>query len=95
LTRFVHLYAPATGMIAQHDSLPTGGINPTWAWQPGEVIADQVTLTIGADAAPGTAHLLLGFYDAAAGAVRVPAFDAAGAPLPDAAIPLTEVEIAP
>jgi hypothetical protein len=95
LTRFVHLYAPATGMIAQHDSLPTGGLNPTWAWQPGEVIADQVTLTIGADAAPGAARLLLGFYDAAAGAVRVPAFDVAGAPLPDAAIPLAEVEIAP
>jgi hypothetical protein len=53
LTRFVHLYAPASGMIAQHDSLPTGGLNPTWAWLPGEVITDQVTLTVGADAAPG------------------------------------------
>jgi hypothetical protein len=95
LTRFVHLYAPASGMIAQHDSLPTGGLNPTWAWLPGEIITDQVTLTVGADAAPGAARLLLGFYDAAAGAARIPAFDAAGAPLPDAAIPLTEVEIAP
>lgn len=95
LTRFVHLYTPATGMIAQHDNLPTDGLNPTWAWRPGEVITDQVALTIDASTAPGSARLLLGFYDVAAGAARIPAFDAAGRPLPDAVIPLTEVEIAP
>ena len=95
LTRFVHLYTPATGMIAQHDSRPTESLNPTWAWQPGEVIVDRVALTIDAGAAPGSARLLLDFYDVAAGATRIPAFDAAGGPLPDAVIPLTKVEIAP
>lgn len=95
LTRFVHLYAPALGMAAQHDSPPTDGLNPTSAWRPGEIITDRVTLTVNTDAVPGTAHLLLGFYDAAAGAERIPVFDAEGAPLPDAALPLAEVEIAP
>lgn len=95
LTRFVHLYAPETGMMAQHDGPPTDDLNPTWAWRTGEIIEDRVTLTVNAGAVPGTARLLLGFYDVAAGAERIPTFDAAGALLPDAAIPLAEVEIAP
>lgn len=93
LTRFVHLYAPAQGMAAQHDSPPTDGLNPTSTWRPGEIIADAVTLTVSADAAPGAAHLLLGFYDAAASAERIPVFDARGAPLPDAAIPLGVIQV--
>ncbi len=95
LTRFVHLYAPGAALIAQQDGPPAGGFNPTWAWLPGEVIRDEVTLTVPAGATPGAAQLLLGFYDAAADAVRVPAFDAGGAPLPDAVAPLAEVQIAP
>jgi hypothetical protein len=95
LTRFVHLYAPGAGLIAQHDGPPTGGFNPTWAWLPGEIIRDEVALTVPAGATPGAAQLLLGFYDAAAGAVRLPAFDTSGAPLPDAVAPLAEVQIAP
>lgn len=95
LTRFVHLYAPENGMMAQHDSPPTDGLNPTWAWRTGEIIKDQVTLTVSPDAAPGAARLLLGFYDIAAGAERIPTYDATGAALPDAAIPLAEIEIAP
>ncbi|HRA66153.1 MAG TPA: 6-pyruvoyl-tetrahydropterin synthase-related protein [Caldilinea sp.] len=95
LTRFVHLYSPQAGMAAQHDGPPANGVNPTWSWMPGEVIRDEVTLVVAQDATPGKAQLSLGFYDAAAGATRAPAFDAAGAPFPDALVPLAEVLIEP
>ena len=94
-TRFLQLHDPALGMAAQADAMPQGGANPTTVWRPGEIIAETVTLPIAPDAAPGAYRLLLGFYDAANGGARLPARDRHGAPLPDDAVPLLEVTVAP
>lgn len=93
-TRFLQLHAPALGMAAQADAQPQGGANPTSTWRTGEVIVETVALPIAPDAAPGAYRLLLGFYDAANGGVRLPARDRHSTPLPDDAVPLIEVTVA-
>lgn len=98
LTRFVHLYCPAnSSLAAQNDSAPADGSNPTWSWLPGEVIAEQVSLTIANDARPGICSLNIGFYDAQAGgqAQRLPVYDEDGQLLPDNQVTLTEIEVLP
>ncbi|MBE2239732.1 MAG: hypothetical protein IAE81_18240 [Caldilineaceae bacterium] len=94
-TRFLQLHSPALGMAAQADAMPQNGANPTSAWVKGERIADAAVLPIAPDAAPGKYQLLLGFYDAEHGGVRLPATDAAGAVQPDQAIVLAEIVVAP
>jgi hypothetical protein len=95
LTRFVHLHNPQTGMAAQFDSPPQGGANPTWAWLPGEIVRDEVVLSIAPDVGPGRYRLLTGLYNPQEDAARLPAFDRAGAALPDQVAALAEVEILP
>ncbi|MEZ4865285.1 MAG: hypothetical protein R3C14_28505 [Caldilineaceae bacterium] len=92
LTRFVQLYAPGPGMAAQQDSPPQQGGNPSWSWQPGEVIVDQVPLPIREDAAAGVYTVYIGFYDAADGQ-RLPVQDGTGATIPEAWAKLTELQI--
>jgi hypothetical protein len=53
-------------LIAQADGTPSGA-NPTSSWQPGEIVADQVNLSLAPDAAAGAYRLLLGYYDPATG----------------------------
>jgi hypothetical protein len=91
-TRFVHLYDPQLGMAVQADSPPTGGINPTSAWLPGEVIVDRVPLTIAQDAAPGVYTLRVGLYDPSDG-TRVPVEDRTGNLLADAQVVLMDLRI--
>jgi hypothetical protein len=92
-TRFLHLQSPELGMAAQHDSLPQAGKNPTWAWVPGEIIADQAVLTIASDTPPGSYSLSAGLYDAHSGGVRVPARDGKGRSLPNNHVILTELKV--
>ena len=92
-TRFLHLYSPSGGMVAQNDNLPQAGVNPTWSWVPGEVIVEQVTLQIDAQTPPGVYPLSLGFYDAKAEGLRVPARTLDGSPLLDDQVILTEVVV--
>ncbi len=57
---FVHLVNPQTGqIIAQHDGLDS----PTKYWQPNDYISQVHTLSIPADAAPGTYELRVGLYN--------------------------------
>lgn len=93
--RFLQLYAPDRGVIAQQDAPPRGGGNPTWSWQPGEGIVDEVTLRVDEQAAVGRYVLYMGLYDAADVAARVPLTDAEGEPLPDNWVPLVELIIEP
>lgn len=65
-TRFLHVYNQQGGLIAQADGTPSGA-NPTSSWQPGEIVADQVNLSLAPDAAAGAYRLLLGYYDPATG----------------------------
>ena len=79
---FVHLFDPATEAIpVQVDRQPLNGVYPTSWWRAGEVIADQVTLSI-ADLTPGDYALAVGIYDVDTD-VRLDAHTAAGEPLPD------------
>ena len=93
LTRFAQLYSPELGMAAQQDAPPAQGGNPTWSWVPGEIIADEVVLTLAPEAQPGSYELRVGLYDAAAGGVRLPVQDDRGRPLPDAQIVLTKLDV--
>ncbi len=95
LVRFVHLAEPAFGMVAQHDSPPQDGGNPTWSWVTGETVRDHVTLFVPATARAGTYTLSFGFYDPQAGGTRLPVSDEHNSPLPDAQVVLTQVKIAP
>lgn len=92
-TRFFHLYSPELGLVAQSDSPPQAGVNPTWTWVPGEIIVDPVTLHISEAAAPGDYRLFFGFYDAQAGAVRLAVQDEDGQRLPDDGVVLETVRI--
>jgi hypothetical protein len=96
-TVFSHLlgeHNPATGgpVWAGHDGQPDGGRYPTTAWQPGEIVLDVHPLAIPADAPPGEYHLEAGLYLLATMA-RLPARDAAGAPLPGEAVALGTVAV--
>jgi hypothetical protein len=93
LTQFVHVYDPALGMAAQRDARPGSGGNPTNVWVAGETVVETVPLTMAADAPPGAYDLLVGFYDAQAGAVRVPVTDAAGARVMNDQLPLVRITV--
>jgi 4-amino-4-deoxy-L-arabinose transferase-like glycosyltransferase len=66
-TAFVHLLGeanPASGnpLWGQNDREPCQGYYPTSRWQPGEIIANFVTLQISPDAPSGEYNLSTGFY---------------------------------
>lgn len=89
-TFFVHLFDPTTEhIVAQVDTKPHGGAYPTWQWAPGEVVAEDITLSL-AGVPPGRYRLALGWYDAATGQ-RLPALDANGAPHPADRVVLADV----
>ncbi|NLF66229.1 MAG: hypothetical protein GX579_16685 [Chloroflexi bacterium] len=71
-TVFVHLVGPDGEIVAQRDQPPAGGSRPTTGWLPGEIIADEYSLTVPAGAPPGLYRLRVGIYDPAAGE-RLPA----------------------
>ncbi len=67
-TVFVHLLdgrlaAEEAPLVAQHDSLPCDGAEPTWHWQPGEVVLDEHVLALPADLPAGEYLLGVGLYD--------------------------------
>jgi hypothetical protein len=92
-TRFLHFYNVELGMAAQQDGLPQDGSNPTWAWVPGEVIADRMVLATDPTAGPGVYRLQTGLYDTQAGGARLPAWDAQHRALPDAQVDLGGFEV--
>jgi hypothetical protein len=94
-TRFVHVFSAEQGMAGQADSPPQQGLNPTWSWQPGEVIVDQIVVPLAPAAAPGTYTIRLGLYDPAAEGARLTVFDQAGNPLPDGTVDLAELSLEP
>jgi hypothetical protein len=66
-TQFFQLYSPESGMAAQVDQPPQRGGNPTTTWRSGEIIVEQVTLTVDTAAAPGVYTLKTGMYDPVSG----------------------------
>lgn len=64
-TTFVHVVGPDGQALTQQDGQPLGGFFPTSYWQPGHAVADEVTLDVPADAAPGAYAVHVGMYDLA------------------------------
>jgi hypothetical protein len=91
LTRFLQLYSPDLGMVAQRDGQPQEGANPTWAWLPGETVIEQVALSIPDGSAAGEYRVLLGFYALETG--ERASLTTHGAALDDSALPLATVRI--
>lgn len=60
---FLHLLGPDGELLTQSDGEPANWLRPTTGWAPGEVVLDQRTLAIPADAPPGQYALLAGLYD--------------------------------
>lgn len=72
LTRFVQVLGSDNHVIAQQDSLPASGLNPTWSWIEGEVVEDTATLIVPRDALPGRYRIVAGLYTPAQGGKRLP-----------------------
>ena len=70
---FVHLVDEDGLIIAQHDTMPGGGLYPTSQWTPGETRMEEYSVRLPATAyTPNRAHWLVGLYDASSGE-RLPA----------------------
>ncbi len=81
---FVHLRDTPETRYAQGDSLPRGGAYPTWLWRRGETLLDEHLIDLPAGSAP-LVDLYVGLFDAVT-FERVPVFDAAGQPAPNAEV---------
>ena len=60
---FVHLRQPSGAPIAQSDSEPAGGFEPTDTWRPGQPVIDRRALLAPLGAQPGVYMLYVGVYD--------------------------------
>ena len=63
-------------LVAQRDSQPSGGAQPTSSWQADDMIVDRHALAIPADLPSGEYSLILALYDAANPLNRLPVDDA-------------------
>ena len=77
---FVHVLDEQDVTVAQSDQWP-GGL-PADIWAGGQIIVDEHAILLPADLPPDEYQLAVGLYTASNGQ-RLPATDAAGAPLPD------------
>jgi hypothetical protein len=66
-TTFVHLRDAANQTVAQKDGPPASGRYPTGLWERGEIIVDEVTLSL-ADLPPGEYRPVVGLYELTTGA---------------------------
>lgn len=87
---FVHL-SPAgdpAAVLAQHDAMPRDWQYPTSLWRAGEVVAEEIELSL-ASLAPGRYRVSVGWYLLDAGDIqRLPANDAQGTSQPNGQITL-------
>jgi hypothetical protein len=66
-TTFVHVRDEAGQTIAQKDGPPLNGAYPTSLWDPGEIIADTVQVSLPAALPSGEYQVIVGLYDLASG----------------------------
>jgi hypothetical protein len=62
-TTFVHLRDGAGNVIVQKDQPPLQGAYPTSLWDPSEIVADDITISLPAEFSPGEYQLVIGLYD--------------------------------
>ncbi len=76
----VQLLSPEGVLLDQHDAEPGNDRYPTPTWTPGERVIDQHGLVVPPDAPPGTYPIIVGVYDAADPAARLPVRQGGEAP---------------
>ena len=76
----------------QHDTIPGGGLSPTFLWLPGELVADRHDFDLPRDLQPGLYRLIAGMYEYP-GLSRLPVVTAAGRE-PDDVVLLGEIKVA-
>jgi len=87
---FVHLADPTTGRpVAQVDTMPRGFTHPTGLWAPGEVISDEVVLSLEGVPA-GQYDLAIGWYEPNEINQRLQVTDRTNNPLPDGRLVLSD-----
>lgn len=64
---FLHLTDSAGRVLSQVDTLPQQGHAPTTGWVSGEIIEDELRLTIPAELSAGSHRLVIGWYDETTG----------------------------
>ncbi|NLF01832.1 MAG: DUF2723 domain-containing protein [Anaerolineales bacterium] len=89
---FTHLVGSDGFLAAQQDGLPGGSLVLTGEWVRGEVVVDEYTLSVAADAPPGEYVLYVGMYRASDG-YRLSAWDGSGQRWVNDAIAVDAVEI--
>jgi hypothetical protein len=65
---FVHVADDPTVRVAEFNSHPGLGNNPTRYWRPGELARDVISLRVNTGSPPGRYKVLLGWFDFASGA---------------------------
>jgi hypothetical protein len=98
LSRMEHVYAVFNHLVdhggaplAQQDGWPRGGTYHTSQWLPGEVVEDQYSIEIPADAPAGEYVLRVGMYDAATKERLLIAVD--GTTVPEGYVTLTTITV--
>lgn len=81
-TTFAHLLDGEGQLFGQKDSQPQDGMYPTYIWDPGERVIDELQLTIDPEAPPGEYTFAIGMYELQT-LERVPITTDAGELLPD------------
>lgn len=94
-TRFVHVVGPDWSMVAQQDSQPQGGANPTSSWQAGEAVVDVARLVVAEGAGRGAYTIYVGLYDQQGDGQRLPVRDGRGEVMPEGRLPLATVVVEP
>lgn len=61
-TIFIHVLNGAGNVVAQADGQPLQGDEPTSAWDPGEIVADQHAVRLPANLPPGRYQVTAGLY---------------------------------
>jgi hypothetical protein len=80
---FVHLADPTTGRpVTQIDTMPRGFTYPTGMWVTGEVVSDEVEISL-KEVPAGEYNLAVGWYIPDNPSQRLQAIDGEGKPLPD------------
>jgi mannosyltransferase len=88
----VQLLDGAGQLAAQHDAEPVGGLMPTDAWQPAQVVTDRYGILLPADLPPGCYTVVMALYHIVSGERLPVALD--GEPVGDHLV-LSDIEIAP
>lgn len=66
-TVFVHIRNSAGEIVAQKDQPPLKGAYPTSLWDPGEIIADEITIPLPVELPAGEYKIVIGMYDFSTG----------------------------